>query len=223
MSRGRLLVGLLLIVLGVLFILEQNDVLDAGEMIADWWPLVFVIAGLLYLSFSPRHILVPGVLVIIGLALLAGTVDFVPDWVDTVFWPVVLVAIGLWVMFGGGLSPAGVSRAGRVNSIVAFFGREVVNESEQFSGGSVLTVFGGTEVDLRNAQPIPSGAAMDILVAFGGTDIWVPEGWRVEIKGLPVFGGWSNKTRRDLAGVGAPLLSIEALVAFGGLEVSHGK
>ena len=47
------------------------------------------------------------------------------------------------------------------------------------------------------------------------------EGWRVEVKGIPLFGGWSNKTRRDLVGVDAPLLSIEALVAFGGLDIGH--
>jgi hypothetical protein len=62
---------------------------------------------------------------------------------------------------------------------------------------------------------------MDIVVAFGGVEIAVPEGWRVEVKGIPLFGGWSNKTKGDLVGDDAPLLSIEALVAFGGLDIGH--
>ncbi|MDH3261172.1 MAG: cell wall-active antibiotics response protein [Acidimicrobiia bacterium] len=221
MNRGRLLVGFVLIALGLLFLLDQNDVLDSGDLIADWWPAVFVVAGLLYLSFTPRHITVPAVLIIIGLALLARSLDFVPDWLQTVFWPLVLVVIGLWVILGSGLGSTTVQRGDRVNSLVAFFGREVVNESQQFGGGSIFTMFGGTEIDLRRARPVPEGAAMDVVVAFGGVEIVVPEGWRVEVKGIPLFGGWSNKTRRDLALADAPLLSVEALVAFGGLDIGH--
>ena len=221
MNRGRTLVGFVLIALGVLFLLDQRDVLDSGDLIADWWPIVFVVAGFLYLSFSPRHVMVPAVLVIAGLALLARSLDFVPDWVQTVFWPLVLVAIGLWVMFGSGFGAASLQHGNRVNSLVAFFGREVVNESQQFGGGSIFTVFGATEVDLRRARPVPGGAAMDVVVAFGGVEIVVPEGWKVDLKGIPLFGGWSNKTNRDLVSADAPLLSIEALVAFGGLEIGH--
>ena len=221
MNRGRMLVGLVLVALGVLFLLDQNEVLDSGDLIADWWPVVFVVAGFLYLSFSPRHVMVPAVLIVIGLALLARSLDFVPDWVQTVFWPMVLVAIGLWVIFGSGPGSNALQRGDRVNSLVAFFGREVVNESQQFGGGSIFAAFGGTEVDLRGAHPVPEGAAMDVVVAFGGVDIVVPEGWRVEVKGIPLFGGWSNKTSRDRVTADAPLLSIEALVAFGGLEIGH--
>ena len=221
MNRGRILVGFVLITLGVLFLLDQNDLLNAGDLIADWWPVVFVVAGFLYVSFSPRHIMVPAVLIIVGLALLARSLDFVPDWVQTVFWPLVLVAVGLWVIFGSGLGAANVQRADRVNSLVVFFGREIVNESQQFGGGSIFTMFGATQIDLRLARPVPEGAAMDVVVAFGGVEIMVPEGWRVEVKGIPLFGGWSNKIGRDSVGADAPLLSIEALVAFGGLDIGH--
>jgi len=221
MNRGRLLAGLVLIVLGIVFLLDQNDVLDAGDLIADWWPVLFIVAGLLYVSFTPRHLLLPAVLIVVGFALLARSLDFVPDWVSTVFWPAVLVGIGLWVILGQGFGSQTMQRGDRVNSLVAFFGRELVNESQQFAGGSILNVFGGTDIDLRRARPVPEGAAMDVVVAFGGVDIVVPEGWRVEVKGLPLFGGWSNKTSRDLLDPDAPRLSVEALVAFEGLEIAH--
>jgi len=221
MSRGRIFVGLLLVVVGALYLLDQGGVLDAGDVIGQWWPALFVVAGLLYLSFSPRHLFIPAVLVVIGLALLAGTLDFVDEDVTQFFWPAVLVVLGLWVLLG--TSRRGVSVADRVNSVVAFFGREVESSSQQFRGGSILNVFGGTEVDLRNARPVPGGASFDVVNAFGGVDFLVPDGWRVVIRGIPLFGGWSNKTRREGLGPDAPLLSIEALVAFGGLEVSHGK
>jgi predicted membrane protein len=221
MIRGRALVGILLIALGALFLLDKADVLDAGDTIAQWWPVILIAAGLLYLGVSPRHVLVPGVLIIAGLALLAGSLDFVDVNVTKFIWPVVLVLAGLWVIFGS--NRGGASVGDRVNSLVVFFGRDVVSNSQQFSGGSILTAFGGTEVDLRNARPVDGGAAVDVVCAFGGVGFLVPEGWRVEITGLPLFGGWSDKTRREPLGVDAPVLSIEALVAFGGLELKHGK
>jgi len=76
MIRGSALVGILLIVLGALFLLDKADVLDVGDTIAQWWPVILIAAGLLYLGVSPRHVLVPGVLIIAGLALLAGSLGF---------------------------------------------------------------------------------------------------------------------------------------------------
>jgi len=136
-------------------------------------------------------------------------------------WPVVLVLAGLWVIFGS--NRGGALVGDRVNSLVVFFGRDVVSNSQQLSGGPILTAFGGTEVDLRSARPVDGGAAVDVVCAFGGVGFLVPEGWRAEFTGLPMFGRWSDKTRREPLGVDAPVLSIEDLVAFGGLEVKHGK
>lgn len=45
----------------------------------------------------------------------------------------------------------------------------------------------------------------------------VPEHVRVEITGIPIFGGWEDKTRRK--DIDSPLLKINALVIFGGVEV----
>lgn len=221
MSRGRIFVGVVLVVLGGLFLLDQGGVLDAGNTIAQWWPVVFVLAGLLYFSVSPRHVFIPGLLIVVGLAVLAGTLDVVDDDITQFIWPALLVLLGLWVLLGTNRGRASVGDS--VNSLVAFFGREVESSSQQFRGGSILNVFGGTDVDLRHARPVEGGAAIDVVCAFGGVDFLVPEGWRVVIRGIPLFGGWSNKTRRESLAVDAPLLSIEAIVAFGGLEVSHGK
>jgi predicted membrane protein len=221
MSRGRAFVGILLIVLGALFLLDRGGILDAGDTIAQWWPVILVVAGLIYFSFSPPHVIIPGILIIVGLALLAGTLDFIDADVTQFIWPVVLVLIGLWVIVGP--SRRGVSVSDRVNSVVAFFGRDVATSSQQFRGGSILNVFGGTEVDLRNARPIEGGAAIDVVCAFGGVEFIVPEGWRVRLTGIPLFGGWSNKTKDEMLAADAPVLSIEAIVAFGGIEVNHGK
>jgi hypothetical protein len=81
-------------------------------------------------------------------------------------------------------------------------------------------VFGGAEIDLRDAIPAP-GANLDVFTAFGGLEIQVPQGWQVDIKGLPIFGGFDNVTVKEQLGPDAPLLTINATVMFGGLEIKH--
>lgn len=39
---GRLLLGLSVVALGILFLLDSADSLDAGRAIDHWWPLVVV-------------------------------------------------------------------------------------------------------------------------------------------------------------------------------------
>lgn len=54
---GRLLLGLSVVVLGVLFLLDSAGVLDAGKAIDRWWPLVIVAAGLFTLGERPPSII----------------------------------------------------------------------------------------------------------------------------------------------------------------------
>ncbi len=223
MRSGRLILGIALIAIGGLFLLDQADVIDAGETIREWWPAALIVLGLVQLIERPRHYLVPLLLVGLGAIFLLVSTEIVKDVsVGGLVGPTLLIAVGLAVLFGrSGMAPPG--RDDRVTSVVVFFGRELASASQRFRGGMLFTVFGGTELDLRSAALDPSGATLDVVNVFGGTNILVPHGWRVSVKGLPVFGGWSNKTSREPLPEDAPVLSIDALVAFGGLEVSHGK
>src|SRR5690606_6088976 len=55
MNTGRALVGIGLLAIGLLILLEQVGVLDAGEVIADWWPVLFVVQALLELIARPAR------------------------------------------------------------------------------------------------------------------------------------------------------------------------
>ncbi len=41
------------------------------------------------------------------------------------------------------------------------------------------------------------------------------------ITGIPIFGGWSNKTRNRNMNNGGPTLKVNCIAAFGGLDVKH--
>ncbi len=100
-----------------------------------------------------------------------------------------------------------------------FAGREVVSHSKNFEGGTLGALFGGAALDLREAQLAP-GASIDVFAAFGGAEIRVPGGWRVETHGLPLFGGFENATANE-GDEHSPTLDVSATVLFGGLEVKH--
>lgn len=63
---------------------------------------------------------------------------------------------------------------------------------------------------------------MDALALFGGVDVIVPPGWRVELGGLPVFGGYEDKTSGDGdVPADAPVLKVAATAIFGGVDVKN--
>jgi hypothetical protein len=53
-------------------------------------------------------------------------------------------------------------------------------------------------------------------------DVIVPEGWRVQLGGLPIFGGYEDKTHKFGAlAVDAPVLKVGATAIFGGVTVKN--
>jgi hypothetical protein len=217
---GRVFFGILIVAVGVLLLLGNMDVIDAGEAFARWWPLAIIVGGVLSFAANPSHWFFPLVLVLVGGAVLLQTTGVVDAL--GVLIPGFLILIGLLVILGRGV-PSGAADSSsddEVNSFNLFSGSELVSDSRQFQGGRIGAVFGGAEVDLRNAE-LAADASLDVFAAFGGVEISVPHGWRVDIRGFPIFGGFENSTSRDQLEADAPRLRIDATVFFGGLEVKH--
>jgi hypothetical protein len=151
----------------------------------------------------------------IGVILLAGT----QNWpVQGLVWPVLLIVIGAVVL-------AGLLRARRASapagSSLAIFGGSTVHErSPHFTHADTSAVFGGSTLDLREAS-IDEGASIDAFAMFGGVDVLVPEGWRIELRALPIFGGYEDKTKDDALPADAPVLTVYATAIFGGVSVAH--
>ena len=49
----------------------------------------------------------------------------------------------------------------------------------------------------------------------------VPKGWRVSVSGLPIFGGYDDKTTQGDLPADAPLLRVNATAVFGGVGVAN--
>ena len=61
-------------------------------------------------------------------------------------------------------------------------------DSEEFSGGSVSSVFGRISIDLRDVKRIGSYGQLDIHSVFGDTTIYLPECLSYDVSGSNLFG-----------------------------------
>jgi hypothetical protein len=217
MNWGRLFFGVLIVAVGTLLLLDNAEVVDAGEVIGNWWPAVVILAGILTFAANPRHWPVALIITGVGVAFLLSNLDILD--ISNVIIPAAIILVGLLVIFGRGLGSR-TEVGDRINSFNVFSGSELASHSKQFKGGSVSAVFGGAEIDLRDSLPAPD-AELDIFAAFGGVEIRVPDGWQVQVRGMPLFGGIENATVKDSLPPDAPVLPINATVLFGGLEIKH--
>lgn len=86
---------------------------------------------------------------------------------------------------------------------------------------SVLTLFGGAELDLTQAVFTDNTCEINVFCLFGGIEIRVPDGVNVRNDCIAIFGGADTKTEPPLPG--APSVIVKGFVGFGGLEVRGPK
>jgi hypothetical protein len=87
-----------------------------------------------------------------------------------------------------------------------------------FRGGSLDCWYGGGVVDLRQATLDPAGATLHVRALFGGGQIVVPADWRVATK-VVGLGGVGDARGGPGPAEGAPTLTLEGFVVFGGFGI----
>ena len=225
LDLGRLLIGATVVAIGVLFLLDAADVLDADKAIDHWWPVLIVAAGVFTLAERPPSVVRGTILTAIGAVLLLFTTDLVDEDAWRYIWPAALIAVGLLIVARwGGRTIEGASEVDVVRATGVFGGPDVASTSQSFHGAWLTAVFGGVTLDLRQARPAPEGASINATTAFGGVDILVPKGWRISVRSTPIFGGVEDKTdRSEPAPPDAPTLHVDAVSIFGGVAIKHEK
>lgn len=231
----RLILAIAIIVVGVVFTLDNLGLVEAGRVL-DLWPGLLILAGVARLA-SGRRKVVGALLVALGTAILAPRLE--PRLGDVLagHWPLLLVAFGLWLAFdawtpgrgqpgtvGGSVAatrdPAeagGESRAAAVLSSL-----KIANDSATFRRGDLVAVMGGCELDLRAARIAPGETAeIEVLAFWGGIEIRVPRDWSVDLRVLPVMGGAEDKTRPPVPPSSQRLL-VRGFTIMGGVEVVNG-
>lgn len=216
---SRHLFGAILILLGIGFLLER---MGYGDILSTWWPSLLILIGAFQLARRTVAPIGGIILVVVGTMIQARKLDFLPYDFAEIFWPSLIIFVGLWLIFSKKTFPAPhIDSDNQVNHFVMFSGLKTRNESQHFQGGSATAFFGGIEIDLRNANISEKEVFLDLTAAFGGIDIRVPENWKVHVSGIPLFGGYDNKTVVHGTDTELPLLRVRCFAAFGGIDIKN--
>ncbi len=117
------------------------------------------------------------------------------------------------------LKSHGGSASEEIDLVTIMGGQELVSSADPFYGGKITTVFGGTLLDLRKAQPAPTGVSLDLMVLMGGFSLILPAGWNVEFSGDLIGGGFDDATDANLD-PDAPLVRVKGKIVFGGFQAT---
>ncbi|WP_298326443.1 DUF1707 domain-containing protein [Haloactinopolyspora sp.] len=85
----------------------------------------------------------------------------------------------------------------------------------------VKAVFGGVELDLREAQLETREVHIRAKAVFGGVNIIVPDDIRVDVDGDGVFGGFADNASTRQPPSQAPVLRVSGKAVFGGVNVQR--
>lgn len=218
MTAGRFAVGAALVGLGAVLALDSAGVTDAGRIVGRWWPLTLVLLGASQVAAERRIPFAAGVLIVVGLFALAGTTGVLEGRLWALAWPGAMILAGAWLAFGR--RPPAMVRSARVTRLAVLTSTSLAVRAKDFRSAELTAVLGGVRCDLTKAELHPAGARVSATAVLGSVIVIVPEGWRVRVRGLPVFGGWDDTTSREVA-PGAPELEVRAVVVLGGVEARH--
>jgi len=83
----------------------------------------------------------------------------------------------------------------------------------------VVNVFGGADLDLREAVLLAPEVSITVVSLFGGSDILVPEGVHAELSSFALFGGDDLRVGGQEPPPGAPVIRVRTVSIFGGTDV----
>lgn len=222
--QGRIFSGLLIILIGVLFLLGTLGRLDIGDVFGTYWPLFLIFFGLWHIvSRSFRDFGFGFILVVVGAFFLLLNLDVVRGRVWIYFWPIIIIAVGLWILIRPAFRPFQEKipeiKSKDLDAFTIFSGINRRVDSQEFRGGRATVLFGGIELDFMKAKLAEGKATVDLTAIFGGIKIWAPDDWRVVVDSSSIFGGVEDKHRAVSPTEAKATLFIKASAIFGGIEI----
>jgi predicted membrane protein len=224
----QLTTGLVIMAFGLLLMLDRLRLLDAGRVLR-YWPAGLIAVGVLLWvrGRGARGRFWGSVWILIGSWLLLNTLGWLQVGFWELFWPVVLVLLGLKLV----LHTRGAARDAGEASLFAMMGESKrSHDPAPFHGGQMTAIMGGCRLDLRQAI-VPSGEeiGIEVFALMGGLELWVPSGWIVHADDVvPIMGGVEDKRLPPVPmAPGAPepppppRLRLHGHVVMGGLSIKN--
>lgn len=120
--------------------------------------------------------------------------------------------------------PAAGNYAGEndfIDAVNVFAGSKRQVYSKDLKGGDIVSVFGGCDLDLTQAD-FQDNVTIDIVAIFGGVKLIIPPKWVVKSEVSAIFGGMEDK-RNVIPVTDEPfkILTIKGVALFGGVSISN--
>jgi len=224
-----LIPGLVLVAIGLLFLLDNLNILYLRDWVR-YWPVILIAIGLAKLvdsTFTGGRV-VGAIFIGVGAVLLARNLGLIFIQLRDL-WPLFLIGLGLLLLWHR-LSPhpsrhcrRGASDSSVVTDWAVFGGGKRNINTEDFQGGQVSAVFGGVELDLRRAVMKAESATIEVNTVFGGVEMRIPENWSAVVQGVGVFGGFADNTVQPDPARTPDLrrLIVRGSSVFGGVDIKN--
>ena len=230
-GRAHLLLGIVLMFLGLFLIADLADIVPwrMRDFLFTWQALL-IFLGIIFIS-SKESKGTGVILIAIGSFFLLPKFLDLPYYWRSLFWPSMLILLGLVVIFGtrrhGGVrgtyfggSRRKASSEDYLDDVDVFGGGDRVVNSQNFQGGKITHIFGGSKYDMTSARLAPGKNHLEIVWIFGGSKLIIPEAWDVRVEVTSIFGGFSDKRVRSMIVKDTDRsLVISGTCIFGGGEI----
>lgn len=182
--------GLILLIIGSIVLLKKLDL-----FYFNWhtmWPWILIVIGLLLGIKHKFRSSAPFILITIGVAHLIPVFEIFGTSSKELIIPAIIIGVGLIFLLRPGRKKKRwqnkcddnvkvvTSDDNLLNIDVTFGGHKEIVTSKNFQGGRVSTTFGGTEVNMINADSIDKTITIDARVMFGEIELIVPSHWQLQ-------------------------------------------
>ena len=228
---GNILWGLFFIAIGAGLVGNLFGLWNFTLFFDGWWTLFIIIPCVISMVQHSINLgnllgLAAGVLLLMGAQ---DVIDFGMVW--KLLLALAFVLIGLNIMFTGVLErkwraaakqaaqnaqQSSGGAAGSVSYTAVFNGQQIRYPRQPFASANVVCIFGGVDLDLRDAV-IDRDITITLTCVFGGCDIFLPPNVEPVLGVTGIFGGCDNKTAA--AAPGSPRAYIGGTCVFGGADI----
>lgn len=108
-----------------------------------------------------------------------------------------------------------------LDSVNVFGGSHQNVYSKNFKGGDVIAIFGGSDINLTQAD-FEGTIILDVVAIFGGLKIVIPPSWEVKSEVTAIFGGMDDKRAMGQV-IDGPrkIIIIKGVALFGGVDIRN--
>jgi predicted membrane protein len=244
--RGKIIGGMLVVAVGSLFLARELGV-EIPTWVFTWKMLLIgmgVVVAIKHKFRNPTWLM----LIAIGGAFLIN--DLYPEMqIKPILWPSLIILLGLFIIFKPRRKYSDKmnrhwnnwnhrrhrykfekhmdfsnyeepTKEDFIDSTAFMAGVKKNVLSKTFQGGDITNVFGGTELNLVQAD-FEGKAVLELTQVFGGTKLIIPSNWQVRSTLVTVFGSVEDKraVQPNVSTEPLKVLELTGTTFFGGIEI----